>query len=577
MTKRELFLGLLMAGVAGGASAQKLKDAQDAMQVEQYDKAKTILQELIQKKPKDADNYFYLGQIHLVNDKVDSAQIVFQQGAESNPKDVLNTVGLGAVELQKGNKAAAETKFTQATSNLGKKDYLPLYFTGRAYIAAPTPDYTKAIEYLTQAKEKNAKDAMIPNALGDAYAGLRESNQAYISYRDALSLDESLIAPKIGQAVISRWAQAYDVVLEDLNNLIAENPSYAPLYRELAETYYYSSLKAAEEDYREINQKGLDAYKKYLEVSGDQSIDAQVRYADFLVYTGNYEELKTVAQRLSSIPGVDPKVYRYLGYITFLQEKDYAKASEYMNKLFEEVDESRLIGRDYLIAGLAAVSTGDEAKGTELLKKAVEKQGEDEDLDSEIAETAFSKYQDGEQDIAMKIFAIPAANPESDYYYDSNYYLGTTAYTEGSKLYIGEGGEPADNGAANLEAARPYLEKAIKAFDVVIGATKKETVEKYKINAIYFKGLSELALDNLQFNPEEHQGLFVPTFEQLITLLTEKGELEEVQQGYLVDAYNYLGYHTYFKGDMAKAKSYFEKSLEIDPTNETATAFVSQM
>lgn len=377
MTKRQLFLGLLMAGVAGSASAQKLKDAQDAIQLEQYGKAKGILQELIQKKPKDAENYFYLGQIHLVNDKVDSAQIVFQQGAQSNPKDVLNNVGLGAVDLQKGDASAAESKFTQATSNLGKKDYLPLYFAGRAYIAAPKPDYTKALEYLTQAKAKNEKDPMIPNAMGDAYAGLRESNQAYISYRDALSLDESLIAPKIGQAVISRWAQAYDVVLEDLNNLIAENPTYAPLYRELAETYYYSSLKAAEEDYREINQKGMDAYKKYLEVSGDQSIDAQVRYADFLVYTGNYEELKTVAERLTAIPGVDPKVYRYIGYIAFLQDKDYAKATEAMNKLFAEVEETRLIGRDYLIAGLSAVSTGDEAKGTELLKKAVEKQGEE--------------------------------------------------------------------------------------------------------------------------------------------------------------------------------------------------------
>src|SRR5690606_24178538 len=118
--------------------------------------------------------------------------------------------------------------------------------------------YTKAIEYLTQAKEKNQKDADILIALGDAYAGMGESSQAFVNYRDAEYLDPNLLAPKIGQALISRRAQAYDVVIESLTKLSGENPDYAPLYRELAETYYLSSLKAPEDDYREINQKALE-------------------------------------------------------------------------------------------------------------------------------------------------------------------------------------------------------------------------------------------------------------------------------------------------------------------------------
>lgn len=578
MTKMKLLLGLVLAGMTWNLSAQNIKDAREALQLEQYDKAKGILQQLIQKKPKDAENYFYLGQIHLVNEKIDSAEYVFNQGIAADPKDKLNLVGLGAVQLQKGNISEAESKFAQATSSLGRKEYLPLYYAGRAYIDAPKPDYTKAIEYLTQARAKNAKDPQIPIALGDAYAGLRESNQAYIAYRDALSIDENLLAPRIGQAIISRWAQAYDVVIEDLNKLIEQHPDYAPLYRELAETYYYSSLKAPEDQYREINQKAVEAYKKYLQLTGDASVDAKVRYADFLVYSGNYEELKVVSQELANAPGVDAKIYRYLGYIALLQDKDYEKAREHMAKLFSEVDESRLIPRDYLIAGLAEVATDNAEKGKELLRLAVEKQGEDEDLDAEIANTAFAKYQDGETELAAKIFEIPASNPESDYYYDSNYYLGIGEYGIGSKIISPvEGEEVTDGGAAKLEKARPHLEKAIKALGITAASEKKEIVERYKINALYYKGLSELALDNLVHNPEESRGIFIDTFKELIATIDSQGKTDDTSNEYKAEANRYLGYYYYIKGDHDTAKTHFAEVIKINPNDEFSKQFLDAL
>src|SRR5690606_3678574 len=308
----------------------------------------------------------------------------------------------------KSDNAAAESKFTQVTSNLGRREYLPLLYIGQAYVKAPEPDYAKAVEYLTQAKEKNQKDPNILIALGDAYSGMNEASQAYVSYRDAEYMDPSLLAPKIGQALISRRAQAYDVVIESLTGLANENPNYAPLYRELAETYYLSSLDSPEEDYREINQKALEYYQKYLSVRGDATVEAKTRYADSWVYSGNYAELKTVVEALLTMACVEAKVYRYLWYIAYNQDKDYAKAAEHMNTLFSQVQPERLIPRDYLYAGLANLSVGNAERGTELLKEAVAKQAEDDNLETEIAETAFAKYQDGEVDEAIKIFRIPA-------------------------------------------------------------------------------------------------------------------------------------------------------------------------
>jgi len=122
MTKSKLFLSLFMAGaIVGSANAQSLKDAKAAIEAEQYDKAKDMLQNLVTKKPKDGESYFYLGQIYLINEKVDSAATIFNQGVTNAPKEKLNQIGLGIVDLEKGNAAEAEQKFTAATSTLGKK------------------------------------------------------------------------------------------------------------------------------------------------------------------------------------------------------------------------------------------------------------------------------------------------------------------------------------------------------------------------------------------------------------------------------------------------------------------------
>ncbi|NQD70259.1 hypothetical protein HP439_05935 [Sphingobacterium shayense] len=580
MTNSKLFLSLLMAGATiGTVSAQSLKDAKAALAEEQFDKAKDILVKLTEKKAKDGENFFYLGKVHLVNDKVDSAAIVFNQGLTNDPKESLNTVGLGIVDLLKGDSTAAETKFSTAVSQLGKKDYLPLLYIGEAYNDAPKPNFTKAIEYLTQAKAKNEKDPAILVALGDAYAGMGESSQAFVNYRDAEYMDPELLAPKIGQAVISRRAQAYDVVLEQLNALIGENPEYAPLYRELAETYYLSSLKAPEDQYREINLKGVEAYKKYLSLTGDNSVEAKTRYADFLVYSGNYEELKTVAGELANAPGVDAKVFRYLGYIAYNQDKDYAKAAEHMNTLFSKVEEDRLIPRDYLYAGLANLSAGDSIKGPELLKKAIEKQEEEDNLETEIAETAFAKYQDGEVEEAIKIFRIPAADSTSDYYYDANYYLGLGQYSKGSKIVSPGADEEVtpELGQQKLAKAKPFLDEAVAAFGKVTAATKQEVIDKYQINALYWKGLSELALDNVMYDPENVKGLYLDSFTKLLEVIKASGKNDETTVSYIADANNYIAYYYYFKGDNAKAKTHFQETLKVRPTDEIATQFVEQL
>lgn len=571
MTNSKLLFSLLLAGSVGTASAQSLKDARAAIETENYGKAKTILQQLVSKQAKVGDNYFYLGQIYLVNDKADSAAIMFNQGLAADPKSLINNVGLGYIDLLKKDKAAAESKFSAANANLKKKDYEELLEIGRAYIKAPEPDYAKALDYLTQAKAKNTKDAAIPLALGDAYRGLKEASSAYTSYSDAIELDPNSNRAKIGLATIVRGAQAFDEAVAQLTAITTESPDYAPTYRELAETYnmWSKAPGTSEEKYVELNKKGVEQYKKYLEVNGDNSLEAKIRYADFLVYARQYDELGAVSEELALNPDVDPKIYRYLAYNAF-RNKEYSKASENLEKMFAKMDTLRVIPLDNMYAGLSDVANNKVESGIVFIQKAID---QDKELLAEVAETAFAKYQDQETATAVSLFEIIAKYPDTDYYFDSNYYAGEGNYLVGFKKDQESKDEEGNviNQALRDEALANFI-KAQEYLSVIEKAVKPEVLDKYLVPALYYKAFSSLTADNLV----EPKGDFVAPFEKLIVTINERGT-QEKNKAYLVDANTYIGFYHYFKNDVAKAKASFQEVLKLDPENESAITYLDAL
>ncbi|WP_343557797.1 tetratricopeptide repeat protein [Sphingobacterium sp.] len=595
MTNSKLLFSLLLAGSVGTVSAQSLKDARAAIEAENYGKAKTILQQLVTKQPKNGDNYFYLGQIYLVNDRADSAATIFNQGLAADPKATINNVGLGYVDLMKKDKASAESKFALATAKLGKKDYEPLLEIGRAYINAPEPDYAKALEYLTQAKEKNKKDVAIPIALGDAYRGLKEGSLAYTSYGDATDIDPNSVQAKVGQAVIVRGAQAFDEAITQLEAIATETPTYAPTYRELAETYnQWSRLPGtSDEKYVELNKKGVEQYKKYLEVAGDNSLEAKIRYADFLVYARQYDDLKVVSEELAQNPSVDPKIYRYLGYIAFQKAKDYPKALEYLNQMFSKMEKDRVIPLDYMYLGmseiaanspkpaaagadstataapvLTAENTANIQKGIADIKKAIDL---DKELLGETAELAFAKYQEQELQTAASLFELVASYTDNKtYLFDANYYAGEAYYQIGAKEDAASKNEEQvvvnqelrDKAIADLQKAQTFL-------SVIETTDNKEAQDKYLINALYYKAFAALTADNL----EQPKGDFVASFQKLIETINQRGA-QEKNKNYLIDANTYIGLYYYVKQDLPKAKESFQKVLAIDPANEAVKGYL---
>ena len=70
-----------------------------------------------------------------------------------------------------------------------------------------------------------------------------------------------------------------------------------------------------------------------------------------------------------------------------------------------------------------------------------------------------------------------------------------------------------------------------------------------------------------QLDPETVKGLAKPYYEKVIEKASANPEKEKNN---LIEAYSYLGYYHYLKGDLQVSKGYWEKSLALNPADEKA-------
>jgi len=553
MVKKAMIWGISLAFLVTGVHAQSLDDAKKALEAEQYAQAKGMLETLVKNKPKDGENYFYLGLVHIYNDHLDSALTIFDQGLTADPKSNLNKVGQGIVDLHNENASGAVTKFAEATAKLKRKDYLELYHIGRAYIDAPNPDYQKAVQYLDQAKAKNAEDPLIPLALGDAYLGLGNASMAYVGYRDASTLDNNLTRARVQMQVITRGSHAWQEAIDGLKQIAAEVPDYAPTYRELAETYHaWANTATKIEDYNERNKQGVEYYKQYMDKT-DYSVESRIRYADFLVYAKDYDELQVQAAELAKLEDVNPKILRYLGYSAY-KKGQYQESKDALDRMFARMEPERIIQQDYLHLGLANIKlAGDDdalfEKGIEELKKAV---AADSSIADDLHDVGTEFFTNKQYARALKIFDIPASTPTSRNYIYDNYYVGLAGYYAVAT-------KPADQrgGPENEE----LLRRADTAFGLVIEKAPN-TKDAYLNRANVNKFLDD------QENPK---GFALPYLEQYIELVKADGEAEvQKNKTKLVDAYSTLAVTVVKQGDYQKGRELLAEILKLEPENTWA-------
>ena len=554
MNKFKIF-SLALVASATVAKAQDIKEAKKAIDAEQFQKAKSLLKSIIQAKPSDGEANFVLGNIYLNQTIVDSAKIYYANGLQASDNKNLNYIGLGQIDLDAKNAAAAQANFGLATKDMKRKDVDEFIYIGRAYINSTSPDYPSAIAILKRALVLEPQNATALLTIGDAYYGSNNQNDAYKAYRDAFTADPTLLRAKMQLGVLLKGAKSYEEAIKSFNEVIAINPNYGPVYRELAETYYKWGRNKTSTS--KVNmQNAITNYEKYLSLT-DYSLDSKMRHADFLILVKDYKTLETVANKMIAEDKVNPRIYRYLGYAAY--ENGNVEVAIKSIEDFIKVPSNKVIGRDYLYLGLSKIKKGTNAEGVvdqaafdagiADIKKAIELEPLVVEELADLGKALFGKKQFAQ---AANVFELAVNNKESkNYLYDNVYY--------GISLYYANANKK--DGAPDAAA----LAKAEGAFDRVLEASP--TYDE----AYLYKG----RINNLL----EKDDLIIKNYEEYVTKTTAKGPEELAKPATVkkvIEAYNSIG-ASYANTDKAKAIEYFNKTLVLDPANAYASQSVKAL
>ncbi|AYL93961.1 tetratricopeptide repeat protein [Mucilaginibacter celer] len=544
-------LGLVFLG-SSSVFAQSLADAKKAIDAEQYQKAESMLKTLTTTQPTKDENFFYLGWVYIKQDYSDSAKVVFNKGIAANPKSALNYAGLGAVARLDKDNSGATTNFNQAIT-LAAKDTKPYTYVGLSYLLpttsdkkVSTADANAAIAVLTKGKAINPKDVDLLIALGDAYRSVLNSNDAYSNYSDASSLDPKNPAAKVATGVLYKFANNFDGSEQQFKDALAINANYGPAYREWAETDLRWSLTDPKMASAKIKE-AVDHYKQYLSLT-DQSIESQMRYADFLILAGDYKTLQQVATDLSKSASTNARVYRYIAYSAY-ENKDYPAGLTAINTWFQKADPKRVIPRDYLYQGRLQIASNQDSLGILTLKKALTLDSSQTDVYAEIAKSYFRQKKYAQAGDAYREVTVKGGRSVklTDYFY------------EGISYYYGYD--------AKLPNADSLLTRADSAFSYVIDKTAATPFADAFLYRARVNDLKEKDRNNIA-------GYAKPFYEKYIEVVNAKGAPDEKTKKSLAEAYAYLGTIYQFKEkDDAKASENFSKARELDPTNKSAAAY----
>jgi predicted Zn-dependent protease len=549
MNKFKIFSIALLTSVTL-SYGQDIEQAKKAIDAEQFEKAKTILKSVLQIKPTNGNADFLLGTVYLAQNAIDSAKIYFDKGLLKAEDAKLNYIGLGQIELENNNLLGAQNNFALAIKEAKKKDIEPYIFIAKTYMNAEKPDYSTALITLNKAKTISPLDAKLQMTLGDAYYGLKNQNDAYVAYRNAFQTDPSLIRAKMQLGVLLKGARAFSEAVKAYDNVVSTNPEYGPVYRELAETYYFwanSELK----NYKVYIQKALEYYEKYMNLT-DYSLASRMRHADFLILAKDYKALEVEANKMKELDKVNPRIFRYLGYAAYENGNTDAAISALEN--FIGNPKNKIIARDYLYLGLAKMrkSNNLETKSVDLaafelgvsfIKKAVEMEIS---MTNDLSEVGKKFYEQKLFKEAAAIYDIAVTNVNSKNYLLDNFYLGNSLYYNNTKK----------------DVVKPNVEELKKA-DIAFGnvITASPTTQ----DAYIFRARTNNLLEN--------DPMIIKYYQEYIDVVTAKGPEELAKPAIktkFIESYNAIA-AAYANTDRVKAKEYFAKTLELDPANEYAT------
>ena len=544
---KKLVLGVAVGFLSNVVVAQSLQEGINYIDANKYALAKKNFEDMIAKSP-SAENYFYLGNTFLSQNEpnFDKALEYFNKGLAADKKSYLNKIGLATIQLGKGDKSAI-SEIQKIVEDSREKDPEVLYRAGEAltlFDKNNSPDL--AIDFLNKAIEKATKNGVPAHfyyTLGDAYRLKRDPGSAMTAY------DKASVVAKNKASVFTRmgtlWmaAQQWPQAKEKIEAAIAVDPTYAPAYK--AKASY--DIKYQKND---LATQDLINYSKY----ADEDPYTQLEIAKLYFTNDDYANSKATLDKVFDKVD-DPIKYKLRAYLDFQADSNYASAKSNLEKFMTTVKEkNRILPADQglmglIVAGLAQ-SEKDATLKSQMLAEAAQKvaiatAAKDQTMDWT---TELAKVQSGGGISEEAVNAGPT-NPN----------------IEGLRAKVKANPKDAD---ALVKLGTAYTEAknwngAVVTWDKMI-ALAPDWVYSY-----YAKGSAYQQLGN--------NDMAEASYQKFIDMVLKKPQAEQDQNKESMSyAYFLVAYFNQTK-DIAKAKDYAAKAIQLNPEYQDAINLNKQL
>lgn len=534
MNVKKIAFGAAVVFFTNFAIAQTVQDGINSIDSDKFAQAKTNFTNMIATAP-TAENYFYLGNTYLKQGEPDFAAATdnFNKGLAADSKSYLNKLGLATVKLGKGDKNAI-AEIQKIVTDSKEKDAEVLFRAAEAltlFEKNNSPDL--AIQYLNKAIERAEKKGVPAHyyyTLGDAYRLKRIPGDAMTAYDKALPLakNKASVYTRIGTLWMA--AQQWQQAKTSIEKAIATDPSYAPAYKALAayDIRYQQNAKATQD---------LINYTKY----ADEDPYTQLEIAKLYFTNEDYANSKQVLDKIFDKIN-DPIKFKLRAYQLYADGK-YIEAKQNMDSFVSQADKSRVQPADQglqglIAAGLAKTET-DAAKKTALTTEAQQKIA--------IAKAAKDETMKWDMEL-VKISGGGASQADID--------AGPTNPTiEGLKQKVAANAQDSDS---LFKLATAYQDA--KNWNGAIATWQKMSA----LLPDWAPGYYSLGYSYQQAGNNDAAKM---AYEKFIN--TVKPADQEANKQTLAYAYFAVAYMSK-DSDLAKAKDYVAKSVQLDPTYQDA-------
>lgn len=521
---RKLFLSATAVFFSTAMFAQTIQEAQKLIDNESYFKAKQVLYKIYNTVPESKiEAAYYLGNAYLKDDDADSAKLFYKLVYNPETRSATGYLANGRLSLLNGNSVDAKANFDRALQTTKMKNANVYYEIGDAYLKPKVLDLAAAQSNLEAAYALDNKNTSIMLALGDAYLEDNTKGGAAMNkYEGATEVNKNLPLAWIKVGRLAVRGRIYDQAIDAFNKALALDPSYAIVYKELGEAYYYTKQY----------DKTIQNFKKYIDLSPG---DSKARAALMEMYVRNKDWAKAAEEAekgLQTDPN-NPLFLRFLFYSDF-ELKRYKDGYDAMQR-YMALPNIQPKTTDIMYAARLAGQMNDTASASRYFADAIKNDSTNLDLVGEYAKFLFlsKKYKDAVV-VYEKKKAIQNGKLASSL---DLYYLGRAYYGSGDSLM-------ADTSFAEFIIRNPTSP-----------------------DGYYWRAITNLKIGKL----EDFRAL--PYYQKYIEVA---GVDPQKYKNNLVEAYTYLGVAN-FEKNKALAKENFNKALELDPTNADAMDLLKQI